>query len=102
MDVVDRIYGGYGENAGGGMRAGKQARMMTEGNAHLDRDFPKLDRLIRASVLAITPVRSGWTRFRAGLDQLLRELDHVVVRLHAAVLHGLHRLLHRRQQLHRA
>jgi homoserine O-acetyltransferase len=50
MDVVDRIYGGYGENAGGGMRAGKQARMMTEGNAHLDRDYPMLDRLIRAYV----------------------------------------------------
>jgi homoserine O-acetyltransferase len=40
MDVVDRLYGGYGENAGGGMRAGKQARMMAEGNAHLDRDYP--------------------------------------------------------------
>ena len=50
MDVVDRIYGGYGESAGGGMRAGKQDRMMNEGNAHLDRDYPKLDRLIRARV----------------------------------------------------
>lgn len=50
MDVVDRLYGGYGESAGGGMRAGKQDRMMTEGNRHLDQDFPKLDRLIRARV----------------------------------------------------
>ena len=50
MDVVDRLYGGYGENAGGGMRAGKQARMMAEGNAHLDRDYPNLDRLVRAYV----------------------------------------------------
>jgi len=50
MDVVDRLYGGYGENAGGGMRAGKQARMMTEGKAHLDRDYPNLDRLVRAYV----------------------------------------------------
>lgn len=50
MDVVDRLYGGYGEGAGGGMRAGNQGRMMNEGNAHLDRDFPKLDRLIRAAV----------------------------------------------------
>jgi homoserine O-acetyltransferase len=24
MDVVDRIYSGYGENAGGGVRAGNQ------------------------------------------------------------------------------
>ena len=50
MDVVDRLYGGYGESAGGGMRAGKQARMMSEGNAHLDRDYPNLDRLVRAYV----------------------------------------------------
>ena len=51
MDVVDRLYGGYGENAGGGMRAGKQARMMAEGNAHLDRDYPMLDRIRRAYVI---------------------------------------------------
>ena len=50
MDVVDRLYGDYDENAGGGMRAGKQARMMTEGNTHLDRDYPNLDRLVRAYV----------------------------------------------------
>jgi len=50
MDVVDRLYGGYGEGAGGGMRAGNQGRMMSEGNAHLDRDYPRLDRLIRAYV----------------------------------------------------
>jgi cyclophilin family peptidyl-prolyl cis-trans isomerase len=50
MDVVDRLYGGYGENAGGGIRAGRQGRMMAEGNAHLDREYPQLDRLIRARV----------------------------------------------------
>jgi cyclophilin family peptidyl-prolyl cis-trans isomerase len=55
MDVVDRIYGGYGETAGGGMRAGKQDRMMNEGNRHLDQDFPKLDRLIRARVRDARP-----------------------------------------------
>ena len=50
MEVVDQLYGGYGETAGGGMRAGHQDRMMTEGNQHLDRDFPKLDRILRARV----------------------------------------------------
>ena len=50
MDVVDRLYAGYGESAGGGMRGGKQGRIFAEGNAHLDRDFPKLDKLIRATV----------------------------------------------------
>ena len=50
MDVVDKLYEGYGESAGGGMRGGKQGRIFAEGNAHLDRDFPKLDKLIRAVV----------------------------------------------------
>ena len=50
MDVVDKLYSGYGESAGGGMRGGKQGRIFEEGNAHLDRDFPKLDKLIRASL----------------------------------------------------
>ena len=50
MEVVDQLYGGYGETAGGGMRAGRQDRMMNGGNQHLDRDFPKLDRIIRARV----------------------------------------------------
>jgi len=51
MDVVDRIYSGYGEDAGGGLRAGKQQRMLDEGNRHLDAQFPKLDRLLRASIV---------------------------------------------------
>jgi len=51
MDVVDRLYDGYGENAGGGMRGGKQGRIFIEGNQHLDRDFPKLDKLVRATIL---------------------------------------------------
>ena len=50
MEVVDRLYGGYGETAGGGMRAGRQDRMLLEGNRHLDRNFPKLDRILRARV----------------------------------------------------
>ncbi len=48
MDVVEKLYSGYGENSGGGMRAGKQDRMFEEGNAFLDRDFPKLDKLLKA------------------------------------------------------
>jgi cyclophilin family peptidyl-prolyl cis-trans isomerase len=52
MNVVDKLYADYGETAGGGMRAGKQGKMFAEGNTHLDRDFPKLDKLIRATVEA--------------------------------------------------
>jgi len=51
MDVVDKLYSGYGEGAGGGMRAGKQARMFEGGNAHLDKEFPKLDKLVSAVVM---------------------------------------------------
>ena len=51
MDVVDSLYAGYGEDAGGGMRGGKQGRIFEGGNAYLDREFPKLDKLLRASVV---------------------------------------------------
>jgi peptidyl-prolyl cis-trans isomerase A (cyclophilin A) len=50
MDVVEKLYSGYGENSGGGMRAGHQDEMFEEGNAYLDREFPKLDKLIRARI----------------------------------------------------
>lgn len=51
MDVVDALYAGYGETSGGGMRNGKQAPMFEEGNAYLDRNYPKLDHLRRAVVV---------------------------------------------------
>ena len=51
MDVVDRLYSGYGENSGGGMRAGMQDKLFEEGNAWLDREFPLLDHLIRADLV---------------------------------------------------
>jgi cyclophilin family peptidyl-prolyl cis-trans isomerase len=50
MSVVDALYDGYGEGAGGGVRAGRQQRMLAEGNAHLDKEFPLLDRLIRVTI----------------------------------------------------
>jgi peptidyl-prolyl cis-trans isomerase A (cyclophilin A) len=50
MEVVEKLYSGYGESSGGGMRAGKQEKMFEEGNAYLDREFPKLDKLVRARV----------------------------------------------------
>lgn len=51
MDVVDRLYAGYDEEAGGGMRGGKQGPMLEGGNAHLDANFPLLDKLLRASIV---------------------------------------------------
>ena len=53
LDVVDNLYSGYGENSGGGMRAGRQGKLFEEGNAYLDRQFPLLDRLLRARVVQV-------------------------------------------------
>jgi cyclophilin family peptidyl-prolyl cis-trans isomerase len=54
MDVVDKLYDGYGEESGGGMRGGKQAPLLRGGNRYLDKRYPKLDRIIRASVVLVS------------------------------------------------
>jgi peptidyl-prolyl cis-trans isomerase A (cyclophilin A) len=51
MTIADRLNAEYGENAGSGIRAGKQQPLFDGGNAYLDREFPRLDRLLRAVVL---------------------------------------------------
>ena len=51
MDIADRLYAGYGEDAGGGRRGGKQGKIFEGGNAYLDREFPSLDKLIRATIV---------------------------------------------------
>lgn len=51
MDVVDSLYSGYGENAGGGIRAGKQAPLFEIGNAYLDEHFPRLDFILGATLV---------------------------------------------------
>lgn len=51
MSVIDKLYAGYGETSGGGMRAGHQGKLFEEGNAYLDREFPLLDRLVRAEII---------------------------------------------------
>ena len=51
MEVVDKLYSGYGERSGSGMRAGRQGKLFEEGNAYLDREFPLLDKLIRARII---------------------------------------------------
>ncbi len=54
-EVVEKLYSGYGEGSGGGMRAGKQAPLFEGGTAYLDREYPKLDRLLKASIETTTP-----------------------------------------------
>lgn len=52
MSVIDKLYAGYGETSGGGMRAGRQEKLFEQGDAYLDREFPLLDRLVRAEIIA--------------------------------------------------
>ena len=42
MAVVDSLFSGYGDGAPAGFGP-DQMRIMSEGNAYLERDFPKLD-----------------------------------------------------------
>ena len=51
MDVADALNSEYGENAGGGIRGGRQQPLFDGGNAYLDREYPRLDRLIRARIV---------------------------------------------------
>ena len=50
MAVVNSLYAGYGENAGGGMRQGRQGPLLQGGNAFMDERYPLLDRIIRVTV----------------------------------------------------
>ena len=50
MDVADAWYADYAEQAGGGIRAGKQDPVFAGGNAYLRRLFPQLDYIRRATV----------------------------------------------------
>lgn len=50
MAVLDSLYSGYGEDAGSGVRQGKQGPLERGGNAYMDREFPKLDRIFRVVI----------------------------------------------------
>ncbi len=49
MNVVDALYGGYGEGAPSGAGP-EQGRVQSEGNAYLTSQFPKLDYIKSATV----------------------------------------------------
>ncbi|MGH9336209.1 MAG: peptidylprolyl isomerase, partial [Vicinamibacteria bacterium] len=50
MDVADKLYKGYSNDAGGGIRAGKQDPLFEAGNAYLEENFPELDYIVRATI----------------------------------------------------
>ena len=49
MDVVDKIYDGYGEGAPRG-KGPEQGRIQNEGNAYLTKEFPKMDYIKTATI----------------------------------------------------
>jgi peptidyl-prolyl cis-trans isomerase A (cyclophilin A) len=49
MDVVDKLFKGYGEGAPGGAGP-NQMMIQTRGNEYLKSDFPKLDYTKKASI----------------------------------------------------
>jgi homoserine O-acetyltransferase len=53
MDVVHALYAGYGEESGGGMRQGKQGPLLAGGNEFMDREYPRLDRIRRVTVMTV-------------------------------------------------
>jgi peptidyl-prolyl cis-trans isomerase A (cyclophilin A) len=50
MDVIDKLYSGYGEGAPQG-RGPSQQRVQLEGNAYLKSEFPKLDYITKATIV---------------------------------------------------
>ena len=49
MNVVDALYGGYGDGGKGG-NGPNQGRLQGRGNAYLNADFPKLDYIKKATI----------------------------------------------------
>lgn len=49
MDVVDKLYSGYGEGAPRG-KGPEQGKLQSEGNAYLTKEFPKLDYIKKATI----------------------------------------------------
>ena len=55
MDVADALNPEYGESAGSGIRSGRQEPLFREGNAYLQREFPRLDYIVRAVIVTPGP-----------------------------------------------
>jgi cyclophilin family peptidyl-prolyl cis-trans isomerase len=50
MDRADALFADYGEDAGSGIRSGRQGPLFARGNAYLDQNFPRLDAIRRATI----------------------------------------------------
>jgi hypothetical protein len=59
MDVVDMLYNGYGD------AASLHPGIDTQGKAFLDKNFPKLDRILKASIVPPAPATPPATPTKA-------------------------------------
>jgi peptidyl-prolyl cis-trans isomerase A (cyclophilin A) len=50
MNVVEKLYAGYGEGAPQG-KGPSQGQIQAQGNAYLAKDFPKLDYVKKATIV---------------------------------------------------
>src|SRR3989442_4230668 len=70
MEVADALNSEYGENSGSGIRAGRQQPLYDlsgGGNAYLDREFPRLDRILQARIVAPAAMPARKRAARSGL-----------------------------------
>ena len=51
LDVADTLYGGYGEESGGGIRGGRQDPLFQSGLEYLLQRYPRLDYIRRALIV---------------------------------------------------
>ena len=61
MEVVDALYSDYGEGAPQGMGP-DQGRSQSEGNAYLTKNFPNLDYIKKASIMAAEAKKAASTQ----------------------------------------
>jgi len=52
MEVVDQLYSGYGDSASRGGSGPEQGLIAQQGNEYLKKNFPKLDYIIKASIVS--------------------------------------------------
>jgi peptidyl-prolyl cis-trans isomerase A (cyclophilin A) len=52
VSVVESLYGDYGDGPPAGKNGPEQPRIQREGNAYLDKNFPKLDYIKSATILS--------------------------------------------------
>lgn len=51
MDVVDKLYSGYGDTAEQGAGGPSSRKLDAEGKPYLDRNFPKISRILSAKIV---------------------------------------------------